>query len=282
MSSTILFLTHDQQLNARGRKGKDLLRAVINKAHGCLSGVERNVNYTVISSTTAGGNGSGLYLNSACAAGILASASGTVGITINGETNNVSQAVSDTHTADLIADAINANTNGLVADLVGATNLKSSLTLASVLAGTVIEIAGFRFTAIDGTTESYKMGEFKIGGTDTADGTSLVLAINRHPYANRYLFALNVAGVVHVFPKSVAWFTGPNAPANIVKASASTVTVGSATFAASAYVGIWCRWPGRLGNSITVAAVGTNVSIANTATRLTLGISEGTPITQTL
>lgn len=282
MSSTIIYLTHAQPLNARGRRKKDLLRVAANKLMGCISGVERDVNFTIVSSTAVTSN-VGLYLNSACTAGISASGSGAVGMVINGTTITATWATSDTVSAGLVAAAINANTSSLVQYLVGATNLKSSLTLASVLAGTTINLAGFRFTAVAGTTETYENGDFVIGGTDTADGTSLCLAINRHPYANRFLFALNVAGVVHVFPKSAAWFTGPNAPPNKAGASAATITVGSATFAASDYYGVWCRHPGRFGNIITVAASGTGQTIENSNTRMTRGVGPDTlPVSDTL
>ena len=41
MAHTIICLTHDNTTNQRGRRGKDLLRVGINKALGCVSGVER-------------------------------------------------------------------------------------------------------------------------------------------------------------------------------------------------------------------------------------------------
>ena len=275
MAHTIIYLTHDNTTNQRGRRGKDLLRVGINKALGCVSGVERGSNFTIV--------GSGTDLASACTAGISSGGSGACGITISGVTLTDTYATSDTHTAGLIAAAINASTNAKIQYLFGSTNLKSTVTLATVVAGTTIELAGFRFTAISGTTESGKDGEFVIGGSDTADGTSLCLAIQRHPYANKYLFALNVAGAVHVFPKSAAWFSGPNAPPNTVKASAGTVTVGSATFAASAYYGVWCKLPGKWGNNVVVALSGTGQTIENTNTYFSRGLGmDAAPVTDTL
>lgn len=280
MAHTMLYLSHDNTLNQRGRVGKDLLRAAINKATGCLSGAERGANYTLV--------GSGTDLTTACSAGISASGSGTVGIVIAGVTLTATWASSDTISAALIAAVINASTNAKIQYLIGATHLKSSLTLVTVLAGQSVRIAGFRFTAITSTVGTIPDidGAFvaKGAGTDTQCGTSLAGAINRHPYANKYLFALNVAGVVHVYPKKgVSWFTGPNAPANIVTSSASTISVGSATFAASDHYGIWCKVPGKLGNNIILAASGTGQTIENTNTYMSRGLGgDALPVTETL
>jgi len=277
MAHTYLYLTHDNTTNQRGRRKRDLLRTVVTKAMGVVSGVERGSNFTVV--------GSGTDSASACTAGISASGSGAVGIVISGVALTDTWATSDTHSAGLVAAVINASTNAKIQHLFGATNLKSTLTLASVLAGTVIELAGFRFTAIAGTAAAIPQtdGDFVISGTDTQDGTSFCGAVNRHPYASKYLFALNVAGACHVFPKSAAWFTGPNAPQNRVTASAATVTVGSATFAASDYYGIWCKVPGKLGNNVVVAASGTGQTIENSNTYLSRGLGgDAAPVMDTI
>lgn len=276
MAHSILYLTHDNTLNQRGRRGKELMRTFLNKALGTMSGVEKGTNFTLVGSTT--------DLASGCTAGISASGSGTVGIVISAVTLTATWATSDTVSAALIAAVINASTNAKIQYLYGSTHLKSSLTLASVVAGTIINLAGFRFTAVSGTTESGKDGDFVIGGTDTADANSLCLAIQRHPYANKYLFALNVAGVAHVYPKKgVSWFTGPNAPPNIVQASATTVTVGSATFAASAHYGVWAKLPGKWSNGIVVAASGTGQTVENSNTYISRGLGmDALPVTDTL
>lgn len=270
---TNITLFHEMPTQLRGRRGKDMLRIAANKLTAVLSGVERGTSCIVQASTSAltVSATSGAEVAAACTAGIGSGNAGTVGVTINGQTNNVSTGASDIITQGLIAAAINASSSVKVQYLVGATNLKATLTLASVAAGTTIDAAGFRFTAISGTTESGEDGEFCIGGTDTQDAASLCKAINRHPYASKYLFALNEAGVCHVFPKTqtAAWFTGPNAPPNRFIASASTVTVVQT--AASAYCGIWSRIPGQVGNMFTVAAVGTGQSIENSNTRLDRG-----------
>lgn len=281
---TLISLTHKTPTLIRGRRGRAMLRIAVNKMMAALLGTERGLNVTVQASTTALVTG----MAQACTAGISASGTGTVGITINGTTGvTATWATSDTVSAGLIAAAVNASTSNRLQYLVGCTNLKSTLTLASVLAGTQISIAGFNFTAIAGATESYKDGEFTIGGTDTQDGTSLCAAINRHPAASRFLFALNEAGACHVFPKTQtgAWFTAPDSPPNLVTCGAATVTIGSATFVASAYYGVWAKGsaPGVVGNCFTVAAVGTGQSIENSNTRLTRGLGiSAEPYTDTL
>lgn len=276
MAHTFLHLTHDKTANFRGRKGKDLLRVAVNKAMGCLGGGDSG-QFTVV--------GSGTDAASACTCGISSGGNGAVGIVISGVSLTDTYAVSDTNAAALVAAVINASTNAKIQYLFGGTNLKSTVTLATVLAGTVIELAGFRFTAVAGTANAIadKVGDFIISGTDTQDGLSLCGAINKHPQASKYLFALNVAGACHVFPKSAAWFTGPNSPPNTVKASAGTVTVGSATFAASAYYGVWCKIPGKIGNNVVVAASGTGQTIENSNTYLSRGLGgDAAPVTETV
>lgn len=270
--ATNIYLTHQTPTLIRGRRGKDMLRAAINKALGCVSGSEKGSSVTVTASL--GGSTGNLATGCAfaCSAGISASGSGAVGVTINGTTVTATWATSDTVSAGLVAAAINASTASRVQFLVGSTNLKAQVTLASVAAGDKLKIGGFNFTAISGTTESYKDGEFTAGGTDTADASSLCAAVNRHPYASQYFFALNEAGVCHLFPKSAAFFTGPNAPPNRVQTFASTITVDTATFAASAYYGLWSKVPGQIGNCFTLAASGTGQSIENSNTRMTRGL----------
>lgn len=279
MAHTLISLTHDNTTNFRGRTGRNLLRVAVNKAMGVVSGVERGGQATVV--------GSGTDPATACTCGISASGSGTVGMTISGVSLTDTWATSDTISAGLVAAAGNASTNAKIQYLYGFTNLKSSLTLVTTVAGDVVNIAGFRFTGVAGTAASIPSvdGNFVIkgSGTDTQSGTSLAGAINRHPSASKYLFALNVAGVVHVFPKSAAWFTGPNSPPNKVTSMATTISVGSATFAASAYYGVYCKVPGKWGNGIVVAASGTGQTIENSNTYMSRGLGwDAAPVTSNL
>ena len=281
MAHTHIYLTHDNTTNQRGRRGKDLLRVGINKAHGCVSGVERGTNFTIV--------GSGTDPATACTAGISSGGSGTIGIVVAGVTLTATYATSDTNSAGLIAAVINASTNAKIQYLIGSSTLRTDLTLVTTVAGDSVELAGFRFTGVAGTAASIPAvdGNFVIKGTgtDTQSGTSLAGAINRHPYASKYLYALNVAGVVSVFAKTTnaAWFTGPNAPPNIAVSKASTITASSATFAAGAMYGLWCKVPGKIGNNIVVAASGTGQSIENSNTYFSRGLGgDAAPITDTL
>ncbi len=276
MANTTIFLTHDKTTNFRGRTGLNLLRIAINKAMSVLGGQDGGSQFTVV--------GSGTDPASACTCGISSSGSGTVGLTISAVSLTDTWASSDTISAGLVAAAVNASTNAKVQYLYGATNLKSSLTLVTVVAGDVVNIAGFRFTGVAGTAGTIPAidGNFVIkgSGTDTQSGTSLAGAINRHPAASKYLFALNVAGVVHVFPKSAAWFTGPRAPPNVVISKATTISVGSATFAASAYYGVYAKLPGKWANGIVVAASGTGQTIENSNTYMSRGLGmDAAPVT---
>ncbi len=278
MAHTHLYLTHDNTTNQRGRRGRDLLRVAINKALSVVGGPERGGQMTFVAS--------GTDPATACSAGISASGSGTVGIVIAGVTLTATWATSDSNSAALIAAVINASTNAKIQYLIGSTNLRTDLTLVTVVPGDSVKIASWKFTAVAGTAATIPSidGAFvaKGSGTDTQSGTSLAGAINRHPSASKYLFALNVAGVVYVFPKTTtgAWFTGPNVPQNNVVSGSSTITVGSATFASSAYYGIWCKVPGKIGNNIVLAASGTNQSIENTNTYMSRGLGgDAAPVT---
>lgn len=281
MAHTQLFLTHGISTVRGGKAGKPLLRAAINKAMGCLSGAERDSNYTWVGSSTDPAT--------ACTAGISASGSGTVGIVVAGVTLTATYATSDTNTAGLIAAVINASTNAKIQYLIGSSTLRTDVTLGTTVAGNVVELAGFRFTGVAATAGTIpdKPGDFAIlgSGTATQNGTSLAGAINQHPQASKYLYALNVLGVVSVFAKvtNATWFTGPQAPQNKAVSKASTITVSSATFAAGAMYGLWCKIPGKIGNNIVVAASGTGQSIENSNTYFSRGLGgDAAPVTDTL
>ncbi len=250
MAHTHLYLAHDHTLSQQGTRKRTLLRRVINKATSVMAGTDPGGSFTMVSS--------GTDPASACTAGISLSGSGTVGIVVAGVTLTDTWATSDTVSAGLVAAAINGSTNAKIQYLLGATNLKTTVTLVTTVAGDNVTLAGFKFTGVAGTAASIPQvdGQFVIkgSGTDTQSGTSLAGAINRHPHASRFLFAYNIAGVVHVLPKSAAWFTGPNAPPNSNTYSSSTcVTLG--TFAAATHYGIWVKVPGKIGNTIAQTVV---------------------------
>lgn len=273
MAHLNLQLRFDTPFNIQSRRRRTLLQSAINKGLGVLSGSERGGRFDLIASST----------NPATAntAGIISSGSGTVGATLNGVAVTGSVGASDTIGAGVVAAAINASTNALVQYNIGATNLKTVITFVTAVAGNVINLAGFKFTATAAATG--KDGDFTIITSDTATAVAFASAVNTHPAASRYLFAIPIVGAVHCFPKSAAWFTGPNAPPNVSIGVATVAAFGGATFAASPYFGIWAKTPGKLGNCQTIAASGTGVTIINSETRLMRGLGlDAAPITDAI
>lgn len=197
---------------------------------------------------------------------ILASSSGAVGGVINGVTVTDTWAGSDAASAALIAAAINASSNALVQGFVRASNVSSALTLASVAAGDKVSIrvgtSQYDFVAVTGTAAN--LGEFDRSGTDTQDAAALAAAINAYPILNQTVRAENVAAVCHVY-----FMDGVST--NRVITASSTVSIGAQP-ASTARCHVAAIIPGAMGNAITFTASGTNVSVANTNTRLVGGV----------
>lgn len=259
------------------RRGSALFRRFINLAHSALGSGSSDADFTLGYTST-----DPAY----AVAGITASTVGTsFAATINGVSVSVTPAGGDITSCGLLAQAINASSNALVRGFATASNLSATLTLTSVTAGAYVDVCGCRFTAISGTAvntvSGAANGTFDMSGNDTADAASLASAINTMPGLSRFVAAISVAGVVHLFGKqSVAsgtnaftWPTGPGVPTNSIVSGSSTIVASGATLAASAKVGIVACLPGVSGNAITIAtSAGTGTAaVLNTATRLTLG-----------
>lgn len=90
----------------------------------------------------------------------LATASGTVGATINGVAITVAFATSDANTASLLAAAINASTNPLVKDVVTASAAAGVVTIRSTVAG----ITGNSITLAPSGTGATASGARLTGG----------------------------------------------------------------------------------------------------------------------
>lgn len=216
-------------------------------------------------------------------AALAASGAATaVGATINGVTVTATAAGGDTQSCGLIAAAINASPNALVQGFVRANNLSALVTLASVPAGVVLNIAGCKFTSTAAATGN--VGEFSIGGADAADAAALAVAINTHPTASRWVYGVVNSNAVRLFAKqfvfsgtfTFAWPTGTSyAPPNVVIVetgiSGSGITLSGTTLAASAFVGICANFRGVWGNAITFAASGTGMTSLAAQTRLLRG-----------
>lgn len=106
-----------------------------------------------------------------------------------------------------------------------------TITLATCLTGTEIEVNGVKFRAITSGTPTIANGEFVISGTDTADATSLVAAINGSTNAAiaGLMVATSALGVVTVTAtQKGALGNGISIKTNGVVAK-GTVTVASIT-----------------------------------------------------
>ena len=259
------------------RRGIELFRRFLNVANGAVQGASADGEYTLVQSDS---------VEPAFAVGALSltGASGTVGGTINGVTLTATHGTTDILDAALIAAVVNASTNALVQGFVTSSNLSATLTLVSTAAGDTVDVCGYRLTARSGTGPNLNVsgsaqGFFDISGNDTADALSLVGAINTMPGLSRWVSAISVAGVVHMFPRrfgftspTFSWPTGPGVPGNTIVSNASTITASGAAFIPSIKVGLNACIPGVQGNAVTVALSGTGVTVLGTQTRLIGGL----------
>lgn len=229
------------------------------------------------------GIGSTPHLGQALAALFIdeATMDGDIGGDIGAAPNNVVVTAGDYGTAieaaTALAAAINADT--AVNRFVTATNLEMRLTLATVLAGTQIQVCGVMFTAQAGAPT--EVGRFNISGNDTADALSLAQAINRHPSLALRYRAWSSAGVVHIVRTTALGLDTGNTAAGLKfeglfkPTAASTVTLTLPTVTASAYVTVLASVPGDIGNQVPIAASGTGVSLITNGTAGYLGQGTG-------
>jgi hypothetical protein len=217
--------------------------------------------------------GSTAYAGPAIAALVMASSSGSVGGSIAGTAITVTWATSDTASSTALAAAIRAST--AVNRKVTATNVAMRVTLASVTAGQYIDICGVRFTAVNGTPADF--GQFDMSGTDTADATSLALAINRHPSTAMRYRAVSSAGLVYVFPTTARTLspTQDKWAAITNPGGFTTFTINTAVPTAGAVTAIIAAVPGDIGNEVRLTASGTNVTAITNGTAGFLGNGTG-------
>lgn len=198
------------------------------------------------------------YAGHACAALVGSTLSGSVGGVIDGTSVTVTASGGDTATQTALAAAIRANST--VNRKVGATNIFTSVTLSTVLAGDTIRVLGVLFKAVNGTPADF--GEFDMSGANAADATSLCLAINRHPsLAGRVRACVAMStSTVCIFPIDGAPRAGVD---TIGPASSSTLSISSNAFAAGTVTLVYALIPGDLGNCCTVTATGTGMSASS-------------------
>jgi hypothetical protein len=247
---------------------KEGLRGLINFLVGCITGTVECENIKWGYNDTVA-LGDAAYAGPAAALLTMASSSGAVGGVIAGSTVTVTHATSDTASSTALAAAIRAHA---ISRIVTATNKLAKLTCASVAAGTTVDICGKKFTALANGVTATVEGQFSVGASDTACGTALAAAINRHSALAGQVRAVSAAGVVYF------GLTDNHDPLPfecIQYPSASTITVNVAKPTAGAVTMVIAALPGVQGNEIRCAASGTNVSANTNGTTGLLGGGTG-------
>ena len=224
-------------------KGRPALRKVADVVEKALAGTGTVDSWVLLNDNTpqSGTTVAGMQ-SRACAGVVLSSATGTVTHTINGTACSASAGGSDTITAGLVSDAINANTT--VNPFVASTKYLATVALASVTAGQTIDICGTTFTATAAATG--KPFEFDISGNDAADATALLASIMRSPLAAKLVGSLNSATIYLGLAENRA------ARSDEVIAGPSTFTISQ--FATRAAWLTFARQAGPLGNCCTATA----------------------------
>lgn len=197
---------------------------------------------------------------------VFATSSGSVGGVINGVTVTGSGAGTDIADAAAAAAAINASVDALVQGFVRASVMTAQVTLVSVAAGELLLIndSGSMYTFTATAAATGKLGDFSVSGNDTADALALANAINAYPVLNNNIRAESVAGVLYLYSMD------GSATGRAVSKNAPGMTI-NAQFTAAARCHVESILPGAIGNAVTFTATGTNVTVANTNTRLVGG-----------
>jgi hypothetical protein len=259
-------------LNNAGRQDSTGLRYLINALQAAESGLNQSDGFLVsVNDDVALGNAA--FSGQAVAMLVASSGSGSVGGSICGTAITVTWATSDTASMTALAAAIRGNTS--VNRRVTATNISMGVTLASVTAGQQLNVCGALFTAVNGTPVN--IGEFDMSGTDTADATSLALAINRHPSLALRYRAVSSAGAVRIFPttaRTISPLTISDKFAGVLS-FASTITVNTQFPVATAFCAVLADVPGDIGNECRLTASGTGMTAVTNGTTNFLGNGTG-------
>lgn len=271
--------------NAAGvtKSGRQLLRKIIRHLEGVLGGVVNASHLTVF---VDGAQPVAATAVITCATVIATNTVTLGGVALTAVTgapaaNQFDRSGTDTQTATNLAAAINlATNNAIITANLEASNFSQTVTLSSCTAGTGVRIAGHDFIAVNGTqaTALATPGDFDMSGTDTADATSLVNAINSHPVLCHQVFATSSAGVVTVRQRRGTSSLG--ALQIIAKAGVtpSGLSVGGTAFVAGTSVCISCKVEGNIGNAITVATSGATLAILGSATALAGGTGHASTV----
>lgn len=277
MPAVNLSISHRRPLVGQQWTQREGLRWLVNFLQACISDGREgdachwafNDSLAVQSVDNSPGPAAGLL--------VLSGGAGAVGGTIGGTLVTAAFATSDTVTAGLVAAAIRANTTAN--RFVAASNKLAQLTLASVVAGTTVQIFGKTFTAIANGATVRADGQFSVGASDTAAALNLVNAINLMPGLSMRCRAVSVAGVVFIG----LWDDRtPLQWERIQYPSAGTITIQAAIPVAGTRVMVFANVSGQVGNFVTVVASGTGMTYATNGAAGQLGSgSGGAPPSQT-
>lgn len=250
--------TPDLKNPATPAAGKEIIKRLRNYLSGIMSGAQR-AHYCQVDHDT------GVPPVQASGTVNFSSTASDDTITINGvaftasntdqslPANTFYQGGTDTQDATAFVVALNASTTALVTKLVQGCNLVGTITLASAVAGTTIDLGTVRLIAVAGSGAAI-LGEaggeardrFNIDTSDTAAGTSLAAVINAHPILNKQVVASSAAGVV-----TLRQLSGTTAAFTMLSPFA-TVTIAQLAAAAKALVSA-IEW-GYMGNCVTLAS----------------------------
>lgn len=249
---------------ATGRRGLQALADLLQE----IIGGQAQSDSVIYSRNDTVALGNAAYPGQAVAALVFSGGAGAMGATLAGTLVTTTFATSDLVTMTAWCAAVRANAS--VNQYVTAVNRVSAVTLASVTAGQGISVCGIGFTAISGTPTAF--GQFDISGSDTADATSLALAINRHPALAGRVRAASQAAVLLVGLLESRDAT----PDERLVVNGSTMTAAnSVNFPAHSAGLILAMVPGVIGTEIRATASGTGVTIATAGTAGFLGGGTG-------
>lgn len=244
------------------KKGVEAVKALKGLVEGVISGANKGDCVEILPNQTSATHAFALVN--------MASSAGTVGATIDATAVTVTWATSDANSSTLLAAAVNASSS--MKGKVLANNKTATLACSTVVAGNTVELLGYKLTGVAGTAVAAD-GKFSVDTGDTETATSLAAAINGLEGLRDLVRAQSVTSTVYVsLVPVVGQDTRNQTPYNLPIFASSTITVTNATFAASANTMIWAVVPGVIGNCVTIAASGTNVTILGSRTRLAAGV----------
>lgn len=269
-SVTINFNTQrPNSLLKAGVIGSDAGRYLVNALQAAVAGTNQSngITWQAVDSAALG---DAAFLGPAIAYLAMSSGAGAVGGTVAGTLITVAHDGDDTTTSTALAAAIRAS--AAVNRRVTATNKVMVVSLASVTAGQYIDIGNIRFTAVSGTPAAH--GEFDVSGADSADATSLALAINRHPALALKMRAVSNSSAVRVF-LSTERTADPKWDRITNPGGFSTFTVSIATPTASVVTAVIAAVAGDIGNEVRLTASGTGMTAVTAGSAGFLGAGTG-------